>query len=222
VAPFDDEMLWVYEGLTDYLGFVLAARSGLSSTEEWAGDWGLWFAQIEATGGRKWRPLQDTADFAQDLYMAPSQWMDARRGVDFYTEGALIWLAADLQIRGAGGKPAVKPYTFDELVQALNDVAPFDWQTFFKKKLNDTNTRALDAVTQSGWRIAWEEEPTPQYAATNGSTNNFRSASSSARRITSSPTSWPARRRGRRACHRACACSASTAGSFRRRRSPMR
>src|SRR5215471_3342169 len=33
--PMKGELLWVYEGLTDYLGDILAARTGLRSPEEW-------------------------------------------------------------------------------------------------------------------------------------------------------------------------------------------
>src|SRR6202043_61666 len=33
--PMKDDLLWVYEGLTEYLGDVLTARSGLLTPEQW-------------------------------------------------------------------------------------------------------------------------------------------------------------------------------------------
>ena len=95
-----DDMLWVYEGLTEYLGScVLTARSGLRSgdlTREWLAEQA---SQLEHRSGRTWRSLQDTADYASRLYGAPREWGDRRRDVDFYPEGVLLWLEADTIIR---------------------------------------------------------------------------------------------------------------------------
>ena len=97
--PMRTELLWVYEGLTEYLGFVLAARSGLYGPEisrdnfatiaDWAGN----------QTGRSWRSLEDTATAAPHLYSAGTAWSSRRRGVDFYDEGALLWLDVDTLIR---------------------------------------------------------------------------------------------------------------------------
>lgn len=121
-------LLWVYEGLTQYLGDVLAARSGLRSLEQ-ARDAAAWTAHLVATSqGRTWRPLADTAVAASVLYGARKEGQARRRGVDFYGEGYLLWLEADAVIRArsggarllddfcraffgaASGRPEVRPY----------------------------------------------------------------------------------------------------------------
>src|SRR5262249_4657724 len=109
--PMKTRLLWVYEGLTQYLGFVLAARSGLYTPElsranlaqvaDWAGN----------QGGRAWRPLVDTTVSAPFLYGAAADWAARRRGVDFYDEGALLWLDVDTLIRRkTGGKKSLDDF----------------------------------------------------------------------------------------------------------------
>ena len=34
--------------------------------------------------------------------------------------------------------PMVKPYTFDDVVQAMNAVQPHDWAVFFRERLQST------------------------------------------------------------------------------------
>jgi len=94
-----DDLLWVYEGLTEYLGAILTARSGLLSPEEFREDLALVAVIMDNRPGRTWRPLQDANDEAQLLYNTRSDWDSWRRDVDFYDEGYLIWLEADVKIR---------------------------------------------------------------------------------------------------------------------------
>ena len=101
--PVDSSMLWVYEGLTEYYGDVLGARSGLRSPELYRENLALYAAAMDNTAGRAWRPLEDTAVAAQLLYDGRPDWASWRRGVDFYTESELIWLEADTIIRQASG-----------------------------------------------------------------------------------------------------------------------
>src|SRR5947209_7589392 len=98
-APMKGELLWVYEGLTNYLGEVLAARSGLQSPEDFREVLATTAAYLDNRQGRTWRPLWDTAIAAQLLYNAPQEWDNWRRDVDYYDEGTLIWLDADVTIR---------------------------------------------------------------------------------------------------------------------------
>ncbi|HJZ92919.1 MAG TPA: hypothetical protein VKE40_18740, partial [Gemmataceae bacterium] len=176
--PMRTRLLWVYEGLTEYLGFVLAARSGLYgqevSRENLANiaDW------AKNQGGRTWRPLEDTTAAAPHLYNSRGEWSARRRGVDFYDEGALIWLDADTLIRektdgkkslddfcrafygGADGPPEVKPYTFDDIVGALNGVLEYDWKEFLEKRLTATDPEPpLDGITRGGWKLTYGKEP---------------------------------------------------------------
>jgi predicted metalloprotease with PDZ domain len=171
--PMTDELLWVYEGLTEYLGWVLAARSGLQIESEWAAERGMFFAAILGSGGRAWRPLQDTATMAAELYASAGAWRDARRGVDFYDEAALLWLGADVKIRALSGgtkslddflrafhggpstgKAELRTYTFDDVIAALNDTAAYDWRAYWRSALDATkSTAAADALASAGWRI---------------------------------------------------------------------
>jgi predicted metalloprotease with PDZ domain len=176
--PMKDELLWVYEGLTQYLGWVLASRSGLRSTQEGLDDLARVTARLNEPGGRMWRPLEDTAVEASLLYDARGAWASARRGVDFYDEGLLLWLDADVTIRrlthgakslddfchlfhGGDGPVQVKPYEFDDVVRALNAVAPNDWATFLRDRVERVQAHPpLAGITQGGWTPAWVDSAT--------------------------------------------------------------
>jgi predicted metalloprotease with PDZ domain len=175
-APIQSELLWVYEGLTEYYGDVLGARSGLRTPELYRENIALFAAAMDHQAGRGWRPLVDTATAAQLLYGARPDWAAWRRGVDFYPESELIWLEADVLIRKKtggrrslddfckafhgppGGPPAVKTYTFDDVVAALNAVATHDWAGFFKTRIFDVAPRApLGGVEESGWKLVYTD-----------------------------------------------------------------
>ena len=176
--PMKDDLLWVYEGLTQYLGVVLAARSGLRDAEM-QHEYIAWVAgYLDHWPGRTWAPLQDTAVFAQYLYnVGGRQWGSWRRSTDFYDESILIWLEADTIIRreskgqrtlddfcrsfyGApSGAPAVKPYTFEDVVAALNQVVPFDWRGFLRMRLDATGEHApLGGIGNAGWRLSYTDK----------------------------------------------------------------
>jgi predicted metalloprotease with PDZ domain len=178
-TPMKDDLLWVYEGLTEYLGsFVLTARSGLlSETQSKEALAGL-AADFDQRPGRAWRPLQDTADAAPFLYDAGEDWSNWRRGVDFYEEGQLLWLDVDATLRqqtsdkksmndfckifhgGPGGEPALKTYTFEDVVATLNSLAPYDWAKFLRERLDGVSTKTpVEAVENSGWKIVYDETP---------------------------------------------------------------
>lgn len=176
--PMVDDLLWVYEGLTQYLGSVLAARSGLWGEQYYKERLAAIAAYLDNQPGRQWRPLVDTTVAAQLLYFAPGQWASYRRGTDFYDEGWLIWLDVDTQIRqltsgqksiddfchvfhgGESSAPAVKPYTFDEVVNGLNQVAAHDWRGFLTARVYQPAPRApLDGISRGGWRLVYTESP---------------------------------------------------------------
>jgi len=173
--PMRGDLLWVYEGLTNYLGEVLAPRSGLWTPEDYRESLASTAAAMDNTYGRRWRPLEDTAVGAQITYNAGEDYSNYRRGVDYYPEGSLLWLEADVLIRrlsrgakslddfcklfhgGASGAPAMKPYTFDDVVAALNTVQPYDWATFWKERLLKTSEHApLGGVEGSGWKLVYD------------------------------------------------------------------
>jgi predicted metalloprotease with PDZ domain len=176
--PMKDDLLWVYEGLTEYLGEVLTARSGLQTPEQWREDFAGLVAQYENRPGRDWRPLQDTADAAPFLYDATNDWSNWRRGTDFYEEGELLWLDVDETLRtitkdkksiedfcrifhGSGsGQPELKTYTFEDVVATLNSVAPYDWAGFLRARLDGVATKTPnEAVEKSGWKLVYNEQP---------------------------------------------------------------
>jgi predicted metalloprotease with PDZ domain len=172
--PMRDELLWVYEGLTDYLGKVLAARSGLQTNDDFRETFALTAAMLDNRAGRDWRSLADTAVAAQLLYAAPGTDVSRRRGTDFYPEGDLIWLEADVRIRqqthgekslddfckafhgGESGAPKVVPYIYDDVVNALNKIAPGDWNSFFQQRIYDITPHApLGGIENGGWHLAY-------------------------------------------------------------------
>lgn len=176
--PMKGELLWVYEGLTQYLGKVLPSRAGLWKPETYRESLAETAASLDNQTGRRWRPLVDTARAVQFTYDSPRTWRNARRRVDYYDEGSLIWLEADVLIREkSGGKlsldnflrkfhggqnsaPEVKPYDLAEVVRTLNEVFPYDWQTFFGDRVYAVQNRApLSGITNGGWQLVYNETP---------------------------------------------------------------
>jgi predicted metalloprotease with PDZ domain len=177
--PEHSKMIWVYEGLTVYLGDVLTARSGLWSPDTWRQVVAYRAADMTHRPGREWRPLIDTTIAAQLLYGSPSAWASWRRQTDFYREGELLWLAVDMKIRtlshdqrsiddfarrffGAdNGSFVTHTYTFNDLVAALNAVQPCDWASFLRNWLDGTGQQVplLSGIDASGWRLVYTDRP---------------------------------------------------------------
>lgn len=176
--PMRDDLLWVYEGLTEYLGEVLTTRSGLWSEEQGREELARLASVFSKSPGRDWRPLQDTADSAVFLYGADEEWANWRRSTDFYEEGELLWLDVDTTLRrltkdkkslddfcrafhgGPGGKPELKTYAFDDIVAALNNVAPYDWRSFLRTRLDSTAPPTpIEAIENSGWKLVYNDNP---------------------------------------------------------------
>ncbi|MGH8209678.1 MAG: M61 family metallopeptidase, partial [Steroidobacteraceae bacterium] len=178
-VPMQDDLLWVYEGQTNYWDRVLIARSGLWS-EEFAR---ASLASIAATSqdkrqGRAWRDLQDTTNQPVISHYRPQSWVSWERGQDYYNESVLLWLDADTKIRElTAGKRSLDDfaraffgidngsyvpvtYTFDDVVRALNAIAPNDWAGFLRTRLDSHGPNApLDGLTRAGWKLAFKEEP---------------------------------------------------------------
>jgi len=182
-----DDLLWVYEGLTNYLGEVLTARSGLLTVEQERQDLARTAAALDHVPGREWRSLQDTADAAPQLYFAPEAWYSWRRGTDFYSEDTLNWLWVDVIIRqqSKGAKsiddfchlfhgapstaPMVKPYTFDDVVSTLNQVVPYDWRGFWTERLTNHGPGApLGGIEGSGWKVVYDGTPSEMSSSATG------------------------------------------------------
>jgi predicted metalloprotease with PDZ domain len=175
-TPLKGDLLWVYEGLTQYYGVMLSARSGFWTPQRLREYLAATAAYLNDRPGRTWRDLQDTSISAQILYGAPAAGSSWRRGVDYYDEGTLIWLEADTIIRkesngkkslddfcrefygGENSTPKVVPYTFGDVVAAMNRVAPYDWSSFFTERLTTHGPGApLGGLTNSGWKLVFTE-----------------------------------------------------------------
>jgi predicted metalloprotease with PDZ domain len=176
--PMEGSLLWVYEGLTQYMGGVLATRSGLWTPEYFRDNVAVIAGRFDIQPGRTWRPLGDTATAAQILFGSSSAWESLRRSTDFYDESVLLWLEADAIIRektngratlddftrrfhgGNTGKPELKPYTYDELIATLSSVAAYDWRAHFDKRLTSLDPRApVAGITNHGWKIVYNDTP---------------------------------------------------------------
>ncbi len=180
-TPQQGAMLWVYEGMTEYLGNVLAARSGLKTQAQYRDVLAYTAATLDYRPGREWRPTEDTAVAASILRTPNPAWANWRRSQDYYFEGELLWLDADTLIRkrsdnkkslddfekiflGKGGNtgPLIVPYSFDELVQDLNQVVPYNWAKFLHDRIDNINPRAdLAGIEQGGYKLVYRDEPSP-------------------------------------------------------------
>ena len=176
-VPMVGDLLWVYEGLTEYLGDVLAARTGIWTPEQFRDRLATIAAEYEHRPGRTWRDLQDTARMAQILYSVGGPYDNWRLGTDFYDEGELVWLDVDTTIRnktngkktlndfvsafhGLGGNtgPKVVPYTFEDVVAGLNAVVANDWAGFLKERLMMLTAAApLGGINDGGYRLVYKD-----------------------------------------------------------------
>jgi predicted metalloprotease with PDZ domain len=183
--PMQDDLLWVYEGLTEYLGDVLATRSGLLTEEELRSELAHDAAAMQSHSARTWRSLQETTIAAPLLYYQSRNWAARlRRQEDFYQESALLWLEADALIRRSskGRKslddfcklfygppstgPKVMPYDFEAVVKALTAVQPYDWAGFWTERLNRLRPQApLEGLEAAGWRLEINATPSIMHAA---------------------------------------------------------
>jgi predicted metalloprotease with PDZ domain len=179
-VPMRDSLLWVYEGQTQYWGYVLAARAGLLTKQQALDAIALVAATYDARVGRTWRTLEDTTNDPILSMRRPQPWTSWQRNEDYYSEGQLIWLDADTLVRQlSGGKRSlddfargffgvdngswtVHTYTFDDVVAALNAVQPYDWAGFLHARLTGHGPGApLDGVARGGYRLTFDDQETP-------------------------------------------------------------
>jgi predicted metalloprotease with PDZ domain len=172
--PMKSDQLWIYEGLTQYYGVMLAARSGFWKPDGLREYLAATFATLNDRPGRTWRDLEDTAISAQLLYGVRTAGTSWRRPVDYYEESELIWLDADTLIRektsgkkslddfcrafhgGEGSEPRLISYTLEDVVATLNGIAPYDWKKFFYERVRGHGPGApLEGLERSGWRISF-------------------------------------------------------------------
>jgi len=177
-VPMQNGLLWVYEGLTNYYGNVLTARSGLRTLEQAHDVIAQIAASFEASPGRNWRSLEDTTNqpIISSHGARPEEWASWQRSYDYYPESDLIWLEADTKIRELSngqkslddfaklffginnGSYVTVTYTFEDLVKALNTVQSFDWTTFFRTRVYEVEPQVPeDGITQGGYRLVYND-----------------------------------------------------------------
>ncbi|HEY8592367.1 MAG TPA: peptidase M61 [Sphingomicrobium sp.] len=183
-TPLRNNLLWVYEGQTQFWGTVLEARSGMSSKQDVLDKIAIAAANLDNQPGREWRALEDTTFDPIIQNRRPEPWGTFQRNEDYYNEGMLIWIEADAIIRGGtGGKRGmddfaraffgvnngdwgVLPYTREDVIRTLNGVYAYDWARFLHERVDQTSTRApLGGFERSGYQLTYTDEPTGAYAA---------------------------------------------------------
>ncbi len=179
--PEETDLLWIYEGLNQYNGEKLSTRAGLNDFQTQLDELADNAASMDVENGRDWRPIRDTADGAPFLYVAPNQYDETRRSAgDFYTEGDLIWLDADVTIRklthgkrslddfcklwGDGNDTTSVPHVhgYDEatMLAYMTQVVPYDWKAFFDKRIAEVQPRApLGGIENGGYSLVYTEKP---------------------------------------------------------------
>jgi len=181
-VPMRDSLLWVYEGQTQYWGFVLSGRTGLLAKQEALDALAATAATYANRVGREWRSVEDTTNDPIIASRRPQPWLSFQRSEDYYQEGQLVWLDADTLIREkSGGKKSLDDfakaffgvedgnwsevvYTFDDVVAALNKVMPYDWAKFLNERINQVAPKPpLDGLIRGGWKLAYTETPTDYF-----------------------------------------------------------
>jgi predicted metalloprotease with PDZ domain len=178
--PMQDNLLWVYEGQTQFWGLVLAARSGVQSKDTVLGELANYAGTFTQEAGRDWRSVEDTTMDPIFAARRPKPFASLTRGEEYYTEGALVWLEADQIIRdGTGGKKGlddfakaffgvrdgdwgVLTYEFDDVAKTLNGVYPYDWAGFLKTRLQTPGQPVpLGGIERAGYKLVFKDEPNP-------------------------------------------------------------
>ena len=181
-VPMRDSLLWVYEGQTQYWGSVLAARSGLVTKQQALDELASTAATYDHRTGREWRPLQDTTNDPIVALRRPLAWRSWQRSEDYYSEGQLIWLDVDTLIREQSrgqrslddfaraffgindGSRVPATYTFEDVVNALNRVQPYEWEKFLRSRLEGYGPGApLDGLGRGGYKLVYTETPSDYF-----------------------------------------------------------
>jgi predicted metalloprotease with PDZ domain len=177
-VPMRNDLLWVYEGLTDYYGNVLTARSGMRTLEQARDEIAQIAANFEISPGRTWRSLEDTTNqpIISSHFLQPQPWPSWERSYDYYPESDLIWLDADTKIRELSkgqkslddfarlffgtnnGSYITVTYNFEDLVKAMNIVQPYDWKEFFQTRVYEVAPKVPEnGITQGGYRLVYND-----------------------------------------------------------------
>ena len=184
-TPMQDSLLWVYEGQTQYWGYVLAARSGLMKQEHIRDVLANVAAYYDHQSGRSWRNLQDTTNNPVFVSRRSQAWSDFQRDEDYYREGALLWLEVDAQLRALSQEKrslndfaskffgvndgSIRPlaYQLSDVINTLNEIQPFDWGHFLQERVEGLQSKTPTASLElAGWKLVYTEKPSEYAKAT--------------------------------------------------------
>lgn len=177
--PEHTELLWQYEGMNQYMGDMLAFRTGIKgNASDYPEYLALIYARMATEPGRNTEPIVDLTTGAPYFYANGGDYTSIRRSAgDFYTEGELLWLDADTIIRQrmhgkkslddyvklfAGGVsgPKVVTYTRSDIEHYLNQIAPYDWHGFFQKYVYSiAPLPPTGEIRRSGYRLVYNDKP---------------------------------------------------------------
>ena len=181
-TPMRDSLLWVYEGQTQFWGYVLQARSGIVSKQDTLDAYAGILAAYDISRGRQWRPLIDTTNDPIISARRPKGWSSWQRSEDYYNEGLMVWMEVDAMLRQkSGGTKSIDDfaraffglkdgdygevtYTFADVAQALNRIVPYDWAGFLNGRLTETGKPApIGGFAMNGYTLAYTDTPTPYW-----------------------------------------------------------
>jgi predicted metalloprotease with PDZ domain len=176
-TPMQDPSLWVYEGQTQFWGYVLQARSGLVSKQDTLDGYASILGVYDTAPAREWRPLVDTTNDPIISQRRPKGWTSWQRSEDYYNEGLMVWMEVDAMLRQkSGGRKSLDDfaraffgihdgdwgevtYTFDDVAATLNRIVPYDWAGFLKTRLTETGQPApLQGFVMNGYRLVYGPE----------------------------------------------------------------
>ncbi|SDA36752.1 M61 family metallopeptidase [Sphingomonas sp. NFR15] len=179
-APMIDNSLWVYEGQTQFWGYVLQARSGIVSKQDTLDMYASILASLDNRPGRNWKPLIDTTNDPTMSQRRPRGWVSYQRSEDYYNEGLLVWMEVDSILRRESkGKKSIDDfaraffgltdgdygevtYTFDDVAKTLDQIVPYDWAGLLHKRLTETGAPApISGFAANGYKLVYTEEPSP-------------------------------------------------------------
>lgn len=183
-VPVAGSLLWVYEGQTEFWGRVLATRAGQLTPGDLRDRLAMEAAEIATRSGRAWRPLSDDVNYPSFMLRQPVPWRDWQRRRDYYSEGVMLWLAVDAELRersggrrgiddfarrffaGATPEMPTRTYTFDDLCRTLGEIAPADWHGFLTSWIEARDElETTSGLTRHGWRLVYTDSPTPAFRA---------------------------------------------------------
>jgi predicted metalloprotease with PDZ domain len=176
-TPTRGSLLWVYEGQTQFWGYVFQARSGLVTKDNTLESYASIMASLDNRKAREWRAMGDTTNDPVITARGAKGWVSWQRSEDYYNEGLLIWMEVDSILReqskgtksiddfaraffqGRDGDYGEVTYTFDDVVRTLNTVQPYDWRTLLDQRVNQVSERApLGGFERNGYKLVYTEE----------------------------------------------------------------